>query len=43
MKTVLFDEVCCLETHNAVLHSESLHEIHCLVVTFWRWGQLVPV
>jgi len=39
MKTVLFDKVCCLQAHYAVLHSESLHEIRCLVVIFWRWGQ----
>ena len=32
MKTVLFDEVCCLQAHNAVLHSESLLEIRCCLV-----------
>jgi len=34
IKTVLFDEVCCVQAHNAVLHSESLLEIHCLMVIF---------
>jgi len=39
MKTLLFIEVCCLQAHNAVLRSESLLAIHCLVVILWRWGQ----
>ena len=30
MKTVLFNAVCCLQAHNAVLPSESLLEICCL-------------